>query len=235
MREVKAEGVTHTILLRRIPLFTDMAPDELMTLAARVDKESYRKGEIIFERDEAASTLYMISTGQIKISIPSPVGHEAVLAVLSDGEFFGELSLFDEKPHSATAQAIANTNLLTLHRDEFLAFVRRQPEVAIRIFRVLSSRLRQTNEVLQDAAFLDIPSRVAKRLLELAESRGVRTPKGILINLSLTQEEIAGLVGATRESVNKALRLYIDKGLISREKQRITVLQPQELRKRIYY
>ena len=224
-----------TILLRRIPLFTDLGPDDLIALAGRVDKESYRKGEIIFEREEPASTLYIITTGQVKISIPSPAGHEAVLALLSDGEFFGELSLFDEKPHSATAQAMNNTSLLTLHRDDFLAFVRRQPEVAIKIFRVLSSRLRQTNEVLQDAAFLDIPSRVAKRLLELAESHGVRTPRGILIDLSLTQEEIAGMVGATRESVNKALRLYIDKGLISREKQRITVFQPQELRKRIYY
>ncbi|MDO8673448.1 MAG: Crp/Fnr family transcriptional regulator [Dehalococcoidia bacterium] len=216
-------------------MFTDLGPDDLIALASRVDKESYRKGEIIFERDEAASTLYIITTGQVKISSPSPAGHEAVLALLADGEFFGELSLFDEKPHSATAQAMSNTSLLTLHRDDFLAFVRRQPEVAIKIFRVLSSRLRQTNEVLQDAAFLDIPSRLAKRLLELAESHGVRTPEGILIDLTLTQEEIAGMVGATRESVNKALRLYIDKGLISREKQRITIFQPLELRKRIYY
>lgn len=224
-----------TVLLRRIPLFADLAPDELITLASRVDKVSYRRGDLVFERDEPASTLYIINTGQVKISLQSPSGQEAVLAVLSDGEFFGELSLFDDKPHSAVAQAIGNTSLLTLHRDHFLAFIRRHPEVAIKIFRVLSARLRQTNEVLQDAAFLDIPSRVAKRLLELAESHGIRTPQGLLIDLSLTQEEIAGMVGATRESVNKALRLYIDRGLITREKQRITVLEPQELRKRIYY
>ncbi len=221
--------------LRQVPLFAELPPERIQELAQMVRRRTYHRGETIFHKGDPGSGLYILTGGQVKIVLPSETGEEALLAVLEAGDFFGELALFDGLPRSATVVAVQNAEVLVLHRDDFLGFVARNPEVAIALFGVLSRRLRAADELIQDAVFLDVPGRLAKRLLELAERHGRQTPQGIAIELKLTQQDLAAMIGATRESVNKHLGWMRDRRLIALDRQRITVLRHDELRKRIYY
>lgn len=220
--------------LRQVPLFAELPPERIQELAQMVRRRTYHRGETIFHKGDPGSGLYILTGGQVKIVLPSETGEEALLAVLEAGDFFGELALFDGLPRSATVVAVQNAEVLVLHRDDFLGFVARNPEVAIALFGVLSRRLRAADELIQDAVFLDVPGRLAKRLLELAERHGRQTPQGIAIELKLTQQDLAAMIGATRESVNKHLGWMRDHGLIQLDRQRIVVLRPDYLRKRIY-
>ena len=195
----------------------------------------FKRGEVIFHKGDPGETLFMIVQGQVKIVLPSEMGEEALLAVLDEGEFFGELSLIDEQPRSATIVASEPTETLVLHRDAFLKALTQAPELAIDMLRVLSRRLREADEFVEDAVFLDVPGRLAKKLLQLAEAYGHPTGEGgTTIGLRLTQQELATMVGATRESVNKHLRAYRSRGIIELDHQRIIIRKPDDLARRIY-
>jgi CRP/FNR family transcriptional regulator/CRP/FNR family cyclic AMP-dependent transcriptional regulator len=222
-------------LLSQVPLFAALSPDRLAELGQMVRRRTYHRGETIFHKGDPGSGLFIITGGQVKIILPSETGEEAMLAVLNPGDFFGELALFDGLPRSATVAAVQNAEVLLLHRDDFLSFVARNPEVAVALFEVLSRRLRATDELVEDAIFLDVPGRLAKRLLDLADKHGRKTEQGVEIDLKLTQQDLAAMVGATRESINKHLGWMRDRNMILLDRQRIILLRPEELRKRIYY
>jgi CRP/FNR family transcriptional regulator/CRP/FNR family cyclic AMP-dependent transcriptional regulator len=221
--------------LTRIRMFAGIDPAIAGKLEERARRRSFRRGEVIFHKGDPGATLYIILSGQVKIVLPSEGGEEAVLGVLDEGEFFGELSLIDGRPRSATIMATQSTEALVLHRDEFLAFLEANPRVAIDLLHTLCQRLRETDEFVEDAIFLDVPGRLAKKLLELAGEYGQSGSGGTMIGLRITQQELATMVGATRESVNKHLRAYRARGIIEIDRQRITVVKPDELRRRIYY
>jgi CRP/FNR family transcriptional regulator/CRP/FNR family cyclic AMP-dependent transcriptional regulator len=203
-------------------------------LAQMVRRRTYHRGETIFHKGDPGNSLYFITDGQVKVVLPSETGEEMILGVLETGDLFGELALFDGLPRSATMVAVQNTDVLLLYRDDFLGFVGRNPEVAVALLGVLSRRLRATNEWMEDAIFLDVPGRLAKRLLDLADRHGKQTDRGVEITLKLTQQDLAAMVGATRESVNKHLGWMRDHRLIELDRQRVILLRPAELRKRIY-
>lgn len=221
-------------LLARVPLFASLRPEYLSELAARLVVRNYRRGEIIFHKDDPGSTLFIIKAGQVKIASTSVAGEELILAILTDTDFFGELSLLDGGLRSASATAMDPTQALVLHRGDFLDVISSHPERVSDILAAVADRLRHTDLLLEDAVFLDLPARLAKRLLELGEKRGLQTDHGLEIDLRLTQQEIANTVGASRVAVNKLLGLFQDKGLVRIDKQRITILSPDELRKRVY-
>jgi CRP/FNR family cyclic AMP-dependent transcriptional regulator len=221
-------------LLSQVPLFAELATDRIHELAQIVRRRTYHRGETIFHKGDPGNGLYILTGGQVKIVLPSETGEEAVLAMLEPGEFFGELALFDGQPRSATVVSVQNSEVLVLHRDDFMGFVARNPEVSIALFGVLSRRLRATDELIEDAVFLDVPGRLAKRLLDLGEKHGRQTERGVEIDMKLTQQDLAAMVGATRESVNKHLGWMRDHRLIELDRQRIVLLRPDELRKRIY-
>jgi CRP/FNR family transcriptional regulator/CRP/FNR family cyclic AMP-dependent transcriptional regulator len=221
-------------VLARVPLFTGLAPEQAAQLAEVAQRRSFKRGEVIFHKGDAGSSLYMIVQGQVKIVLPSDSGEEALLAVLDADDFFGELSLIDEQPRSATVVATEPTETLVLHRADFLKFISNSPGLAVDMLRILAQRLRETDEFIEDAVFLDVPGRLAKKLLELAAAYGRETPAGTMIGMRLTQQELATMVGATRESVNKHLRAYRSRGYIDIDRQRIIVLRPKELQRRIY-
>jgi len=220
--------------LKQIPLFSSLTDEHLAGLAAKLGTRSYKTGETIFHKDDPGSVLYVIKEGQVKIATTSPEGEEVILAILTDGDFFGELSLLDESPRSASAIAMASTQSLVLHRKDFVDFLTRYPELVSDILAALSRRLRGTDALVEDAIFLDLPARLAKRLLQLAASHGTKTGEGLEINLKLTQQDIANLVGATRVAVNKQLRRYQNLGVIKMSRNRIIILHPEDLQKRVY-
>ena len=156
-----------------------------------------------------------------------------IVALLSTGDFFGELSLFDNESRSASAVAAETAEMLTLDQPEFLHYITENPKVSISILAELSLRLRRTDELLSDAAFCNLPTRLAKRLLELSENYGQPGPSGqIKINFKLKQQDLADMVGSTRESVNKMLRSLKEKSIVSIQKGFITILEPDLLRRR---
>jgi CRP-like cAMP-binding protein len=217
-------------VLGQVPLFAELSADELAGLEACLRRRRCSKGEVIFLQGDPGTSLYIIESGRVKIVLTSPDGKEVILNILGPSDFFGDLALLDGEPRSADAVALEAGQLLLLQRDDFLGFVETNPGVATKLLAVLSRRLRRNAQLLQDAAFLDVPGRLARVILELAESEGQPGRPGVAISARLTQTELAGMIGASRESVNKWLGSYERRGLIRCERGLIIVLKPQALR-----
>jgi CRP-like cAMP-binding protein len=221
-------------LLRKIHLFKCLSSSDLSDLAVRTRTLSVRKGEVLFRKGSEGTTLYMVLEGAIKIVLPSRLGDEMIITIFSEGDFFGEMSLLDEMPRSADAVAVTDSRLLLLNRREFLAFLKSSEAAIQRILSDLSQRIRSTDNLLEDTSFLNIPARFAKKLLELADSFGRREADHIEISLRLTQKDLADMVGATRESINKELRSLREKGIVSISDRAIRIHDTERLRRKIH-
>jgi CRP/FNR family transcriptional regulator, cyclic AMP receptor protein len=221
-------------VLADVPLFAGLSEDERGALRARMRRRRYPRGEVIFLRGDAGSHLYIVESGTVKIALSSAEGKEMILALLGRGDIFGEMTLLDDAPRSADAVALEPCEVLLLEREDFIHFLAERPRASLRLMAALSRRLRATDELVQDAAFFDIPARLASVLLRLADTLGRPGRQGTAISRRLTQGELAGMIGATRESVNKWLRFYERQGLITTERGYITVVRPEGLRQRMY-
>jgi CRP/FNR family cyclic AMP-dependent transcriptional regulator len=220
--------------LKQIAIFADLADEDLRDLMAVAKRRTFRAGEVIFHRDDPGQVLYMIKEGKVKICLISPDGQEISLAVLGAGEYFGEFALYDGLPRSADAIAIEKVECYTLQRSDFHNAIMKSPKIAIQVLEGLSKRLRNTDQMVEDLIFLDVYGRVAKKLLELSYTHGVKVEDGTRIDVRLTQQELASMVGASRESVNKVMGYFTDKGYISTDKHRITLHKINDLKRRIY-
>jgi CRP-like cAMP-binding protein len=218
--------------LARIELFARFTPDDLGAVAACAQRRRYPRGSVVFLRGEPGDAIYVVEAGRVKIALTSPQGKELVLGLLGPGDFFGELAVFDGEPRSADAIAAEDSRLLVIHRADFRRDLEARPRMAVELVAVLSRRLRRDAELIEDAAFLDVAGRLARALLRLAEAEGQPAGAGTLIARRLTQAELAGLVGATRESVGKWLGAFERQGLVARRGGRITVLRPDALGRR---
>ena len=215
-------------------LFANLAEEESRDMMAAAKRRPYRAGEVIFHRDDPGQVLYMIKAGKVKICLNNPDGREIVLAVLGAGEYFGEFSLYDGLLRSADAVAIEKVECYMLQRSDFHKAIMKNPKIAIHLLEGLSKRLRDADNMIEDLITLDVDGRVAKKLLELADAHGVKAENGTLIDVHLTQQELASMVGASRESVNKVMGYFIRKGYVSTDKHRITLHNVNELKRRIY-
>jgi CRP/FNR family transcriptional regulator, cyclic AMP receptor protein len=220
--------------LRRVSFLADLTDAELEELGGSLRLRRCRKGETIFTEGDDGDCMYVIEEGWVKIALTSPEGKEAILRLCGAGDFFGEMALLDGEPRSADARAQAPTRLMLLGRADFLRFLERRPSVAVRLLASLSRRLRHTTQQVHDAAFLDIPGRLASVLADLGDPPAGHLAAGMGLPRPMTQSELASLIGATRESVNKWLGFYERQGFIRRTKDGITVLDPEQLRKRAY-
>ncbi len=218
--------------LAQLPFLQSLTTSEIAALAAELPRVRFGNHVIIFARGDPGSILYFILSGHVKISVSSEEGHDVTLALLGPGAFFGEMSLLDDLPRSATATTLAETELLVLPRPQFLAVLQRYPAVTREVLTVLSRRLRQADALIEDIVLRDVHARVARRLLALAEEHGIPVGDSIAVHLPLSQEELAALVGISRETLNRVLRVYRVKGWISFEGRQLYVHQPQALRRR---
>jgi CRP-like cAMP-binding protein len=221
-------------VLSEVSIFRGLSPEELDALTGLLQRRRYRKGETVFRQGEPGATLYIIESGEVKLMLVSPHGKEVILAILGPGGFFGELALLDGESRSADAVTRVDSWLLALHREPFLKFLQSHALTAIRVIEALSRRVRRTTGLVQDAAFLDVPQRLARVLLQSHEAGRQLGPDGVPQYPRLTQSELAELVGTTRETINKCLGDYEKQGLLRRERGVVQVLKPEELSKRIY-
>jgi len=222
------------IYLKQVPLFAGLADEDIRGLMALAKRRTFRSGEVIFHREDPGQVLYVIKEGKVKISLISPDGQEISLVVFGKGECFGEFAILDGLPRSADAVALEKVECYTLQRSDFHNAIMKNPKIAIQIIEVLTRRLRSTDQMVEDLIFLDVYGRVAKKLLELADTHGTKVDDGTRIDVRLTQQEIASMVGASRESVNKVMGYFTDKNFISTDKYKITLHRISELERRIY-
>lgn len=219
-----------TQLLERVPFLAALERTALEQLANVVARRQYRKGDSIFHKEDEGQSLFIVEDGAVRIYVPSVQGADLTLAILGPGDFFGDLSLLDGQPRSAGADAMDDTRALILERSDFMDLMRSRPEAALAVMSVVAQRLRETDEMASDLAFLDVGGRLAKKLLELASNHGVRRDEGTLLDVSITQEQLANMIGVTRESVNRNLASFRREGLIANQGRRIVLRDPEALR-----
>lgn len=220
-------------LLANIPLFQALSAEDRAQLVGSIQRRRVKKKEILFHKGEEGTTLYVIISGKIKVVLPSPLGEEVVLAVFTDSDFFGEMALLDGMPRSAAAVALEDSELFVLTQSDFVAFLQNNPDAIRAILRSLSLRLRKTDDLLQDTCFLNVSGRLAKKLVQLVEEHGGQEENMASFELSLTQTDLARMVGTSRESINKELRMLREKGLVSMQGGTFIIHNMQRLKRRI--
>jgi CRP/FNR family cyclic AMP-dependent transcriptional regulator len=219
-------------VVRRAPLFTALDEAAALSLRASMDTVKIAKGSILFKEGDDGEHLYVIVDGKLKLGTSSGDGRENLLSILGPGEMFGELSLFDPGPRTSTATAVTDAKLLSLSHEKVIPWLKQNPEVSLQLLTRLSQRLRRTNEAVGDLVFSDVPGRVAKALIDLGDRFGKTTPEGLLVNHDLTQEELAQLVGASRETVNKALADFAGRGWLKLDGRSVLITDVERLSKR---
>ncbi|MDI3280622.1 MAG: Crp/Fnr family transcriptional regulator [Bacillota bacterium] len=210
--------------LARVPIFASLDEEDLHRLLAIAGERTYRKGSTIFFENDPGEALYVILAGRVKVYKLAADGREKILAILGPGEYFGEMSLLDGLPRSASTEAMETTRLLMIQRQEFLSLLSAHPSLALKVIAELSRRLRQANAQVEELAFLDVRGRVARGLLALVAAHGSPHPAGQRIDLRLTHKELASYCGAARETVTRVLLELQDSGAIEVDGHRIVVV-----------
>jgi CRP-like cAMP-binding protein len=212
-------------VLKRVPLFNDLSEAELARFAEVTREREYPRNSVILFEDDPGDALYIVSAGQVKVVLIGEDGREVILSVLGDGDFFGEMSLIDDEPRSAHVIAMKDSQLLVLRRDDFQAQLQQHPSVALKLLRVVVQRLRRADEKIGSLVLLDVNGRVAQLLLDLAEESG-----GPRITRKLTHHTIAQMIGSSRETVSRAMRELVERGLIEVSRREITITNGDALR-----
>lgn len=213
-------------------VFADLSAEESRELAAVASSRELAAGQTLFMEGDTGETLYVVAGGTVKLTVTSSDGREMLLAVLQPPDSFGELSLIDGGPRSATATAVNATTLVTLGRAELLRALHAQPALVDGMLRSIGSLARRLSDQAADLVFLDVQGRVAKMLLSLAERSGEQNGEAVTITMPLPQGEMAEMVGVSRQSYNQALRRLADRGLISLSDGQVTVVDEAALRRR---
>ena len=214
------------------PLFSALDAEGAAALRASLAERHVSKGEVLFAEGDPGDRMYVIIDGKVKLGQTSSDGRESLLSILGPGEMFGELSLFDPGLRTSTATVLTDATVLGLGNDQLRPWLTGRPEVAAALLQALAQRLRRTNEAMADLVFSDVPGRVAKALMDLGEKFGTVTPEGLLVTHDMTQEELAQLVGASRETVNKALADFAQRGWIRLESRQVLITDVERLGKR---
>lgn len=220
--------------LKQVPFFSGLDKAEAQTLAQRLAPRRFDVDQVIFHHGDPGGLLYIITSGKVKISYSQPDGQEALLAILGEGDFFGELALLDDAPRSATAEAMEATETLTLHRTEFINYIGQNPEFAYHVLRTLTKRIRHLNDQISDVFFLDLNGRLARTLLTLAANHGKPIAGGTLIDIVLTQTDLAEMTGATRVSINKTLGRFRSARWVTMRGRQLVILDTEALQRLIH-
>ena len=209
--------------LRGCPLFAPCPEPVLADVGRRLRRRHFRRNEVIFHQGDPGDALHVITGGAVKILLPSAEGDEAIIATLRPGDFFGELSLLDGRPRSATATTVEPSETLSLPRDVFRELVQQHPELRDALFAALAGLLRRITKHVEELHFLDLAGRLAARLSELARQSHPGTTRDIELDWPYTQSDLAAMIGGTRQSVNKLLSELVVAGLVVMERDTILI------------
>ena len=212
-------------LLRTVPIFSELTDEDIVSLARVAIRKHYAKDAVVFFENEEGDFFFMILDGRIKVTILGDDGREVILSLLGAGDFFGEMALLDNEPRSATAIAVEDSELLSLHRTDFQSVLSDKTSIAASLMRILSGRLRKANHQISTLALLDVYGRVARVIVDMAREEGRRLKDGRIAFRRATHQEIANRIGTTRETVTRMLKDLERQGLIQVDGREI-VLEP---------
>lgn len=219
--------------LKEVPLFNDFSAKELKVLEQTAQVRSYGKGDEIVHRSEEGDTFFSIVEGRVKVILADDEEKEYILGVLRPKEFFGELALLDGEPRSATVVALEETEVMALQRDDFLKQIKNHPELCIKLMVVLGRRLRNANESIESLAFKDVCGRLAKMILDMAETSGEKQDDGIHVPLEYSRTELAHQIGTTRETLTRALKTLQSMGHIKVRRKSLLITSEKGLQDRV--
>ncbi len=220
--------------LKDMAVFSRLEKGEIKLICENSNVRVYEKGEIIFFEEDNSKNLYLLVNGQVKLTMLSPDGKEKVLTILQEGDLFGEISLFDHNPHPVTAEVQKKARLLTLPFDKLENMIIDKPRLALKIIEALSKKTRLLTSQVRDLVFHDAVERMASLLIRFGKDFGREENGGIKIDLILTHQEIANLLGVSRVTVTKTINKLIDENLITIEDKHIVIKDQDELRKIVH-
>ena len=209
-----------TMTLKAVPFFTQLSDHELDLVRAVATEKTYPKNAVVLTEGEAGDSLYMIQAGKVKVFIGDEEGREIILKILGPGSFFGEMSMIDKQPRSASVTTLETSTFLVLQHAAFEKCVEQAPTIGNMVMQILAQRVREADRKIGTLALMDVYGRVASTLLELA----VYTNGKLMVGEKLSQQDLANMVGASREMVNRILKDLSDRGFISIESKNITII-----------
>ena len=218
-------------LLANVELFSGFSEKQLAGVSHVAHVKTLERREELFHKGDEGGEIYIVASGKLKVLTTSIEGDDVVFSILGPGEVFGEVALLGATPRTATVCAIEDCTLVVIDRRDFMSYVKTDPDMAVKLLSVLAMRLKRVSELVEDTQFLNLPLRLAKKLLSLGRIYGTSTPVGLKIDLKLSQEEWGDLVGATRESINKQMRQWVDGKIIQIDKGYVVILNPVDLEK----
>lgn len=217
--------------LDRCQIFSTLDEPAKRNLTTRAYRRRFGAGEKIFSIGASGGSMMAVCSGTVRITFPSTTGKEIILADLSAGEVFGEISVLDGSARSANATSHTHSELLILERHDLIPFLENNPQVCLKLLAIVCGRLRHTNDLMADIAFYDLPKRVAKQLGRLRASQFGATGSQQNIRLSISQHELANMIGASRENVNRCLKDWERRGIVNLEDGAIVLVRPADLEK----
>jgi CRP/FNR family cyclic AMP-dependent transcriptional regulator len=212
-------------LLQTHYLFSKLSPKQIDRLAACIVGKSVLRGTSICAKGDPGSSLFVICQGTVKISVPSADGHDAVFNLIGKGDVFGEIALLDGRPRTADVVAITDCELFVIERRDFLPLVKEEPEIALKMIEILCAKLRRTTEQAENLMFLHLPGRLAKALLRLSDGDG----RSFERKVAVTQKDLGNIIGMSRESTNRQLRIWEEQEWVRLERGWIVILSPKAL------
>jgi CRP/FNR family transcriptional regulator, cyclic AMP receptor protein len=221
-----------TEMLARCAIFEAISPPAAAALAGRLQPVTFPRRRTIFVEGQPGYDLYVLLSGKVKIRHRTTDGRESLIAVLGPNDVFGELALFDPGPRTSTVTTVTPVHAVTLDRQALRSTIVTHPEIAEQLLQVLARRLRRTNDNLRDLIFTDVPGRVARQLLDLATRFGASHQGAMCVDHNLSQKELAQLIGSSRETVNKALLDFAQRGWIRYQGTTVHIDEPGELARR---
>jgi CRP/FNR family transcriptional regulator, cyclic AMP receptor protein len=226
--------ITAKEALKTVPLFSNLSDAEIEILSKSVSVREYDKNETIIHKQDEGDTFFSLISGRVKVVLTDDEGKEFIVGILQPLEFFGELSLLDGEPRSASVVAIEKTEVMALKRDDFLNQFTSNAVMAKKIISVLGKRLRHANEHIESLVFLDVCGRLARILLDLATESGKQIDDGIEFTVTHSRTELANLVGTTRETLTRALKTLETMGYIRIKKNTFIITNTTGLKNRMY-
>jgi CRP/FNR family cyclic AMP-dependent transcriptional regulator len=219
--------------LKEIPLFSHLDEEDFQQLTNICSEKKFDKGQTIFYEEDMGTGFYIIISGQVKIVMLSNDGREHILGLLREKDFFGEMSILDGEPRSATAIALSDVKAITITREDFTKLLRNNPDISIKIMFVLCKRLRRADRHVESLAFLSAPGRVARTILELSDEQGIKDDNKVIINHKMTRQEFANIAGTSRETLTRVLMEFQDDGILDISKNQIILVDKKSLKDKV--
>ncbi len=217
-------------ILETVPIFADLDQETLDRISDIMQKRSYPKNKMVLMEEDEGDTLFIIESGSVKITRISEDGREVILSILGEGEFFGEMAIFDGEARSANVVTLEDSQVFILKRADFLDLLERYPKISVCLLQELAGRIRKSDELIESLSLGDAENRIALMLLRLAEERGIYKKGAVVIDNLPYQQDIANMAGTSRETVSRTLKVLEDKGAITKKGHTLTITDYEDFK-----